>query len=82
MEIDGKTKVLGVIGNPIVHTLSPVIHNTFAELTGINAVYVPICVENDIDGGNLIIDLIKKENEIAFVETDEWFTLKNFISCI
>ena len=48
-EINGTTNILGVIGNPIAHTLSPVIHNTLAELMGINAVYVPICVEDDID---------------------------------
>ena len=48
MHIDGRTKILGVIGNPIEHTLSPVIHNTLCELLGIDAVYVPIHVENDI----------------------------------
>ena len=48
MNIDGRTKILGVIGNPIEHTLSPVIHNTLCELLGIDAVYVPIHVENDI----------------------------------
>ncbi|SEP90636.1 shikimate dehydrogenase /shikimate kinase [Lachnospiraceae bacterium NE2001] len=48
-EINGKTETLGVIGNPIEHTLSPVIHNTLCELLGINAVYVPIHVEQDID---------------------------------
>ncbi len=48
IEINGKTKILGVIGNPIEHTLSPVIHNTLCELLGIDAVYVPIKVENDI----------------------------------
>lgn len=32
MKIDGKTMVLGVIGDPIEHTLSPVIHNTLADL--------------------------------------------------
>ncbi|MCR5215144.1 MAG: AAA family ATPase [Eubacterium sp.] len=47
-EIDGKTKVLGVIGNPIEHTLSPVIHNSLCRILGINAVYVPIHVENNI----------------------------------
>lgn len=48
IEINGKTKILGVIGNPIEHTLSPVIHNTLCEILGINAVYVPVKVENDI----------------------------------
>ena len=49
MSINGMTETLGVIGNPIEHTLSPVIHNTLCELLGINAVYVPIHVEQDID---------------------------------
>lgn len=48
-EINGKTKVLGVIGNPIEHTLSPVIHNTLCSLMGIDAVYVPVKVESDIE---------------------------------
>lgn len=49
MDINGKTKILGVIGNPIEHTLSPVIHNTLSQIKGINAVYVPIHVEQDIE---------------------------------
>ena len=48
-EINGKTKLLGVIGNPIEHTLSPVIHNTISEKMGIDAVYVPIRVEDGIE---------------------------------
>ena len=42
MNIDGKTKVLGLIGNPVAHTLSPKIHNALPE----NAVYVPFLVED------------------------------------
>ncbi len=48
MEINGRTKILGVIGNPIEHTLSPIIHNTLCRILGIDAVYVPIHVESDI----------------------------------
>ena len=48
-EINGNTKILGVIGNPIRHTLSPVIHNTLLELCDIDAVYVPIEVKENID---------------------------------
>ena len=33
-EIDGKTRVCGLIGNPVEHTLSPAIHNTLAEKIG------------------------------------------------
>lgn len=44
-QIDGHTKLLGVIGDPIEHTLSPVIHNTLNEILGRNCVYVPFHVK-------------------------------------
>src|SRR5699024_1128296 len=43
--IDGKTVVCGLIGDPVEHTLSPVIHNTLAQETGRNLVYVPFSVK-------------------------------------
>lgn len=46
MEINGKTKTCGLIGNPVAHTQSPVIHNTLADEMGINMTYVPFLVEN------------------------------------
>lgn len=45
MEINGKTRTCGLIGNPVGHTLSPMIHNTLAERFGHNLVYVPFPVE-------------------------------------
>lgn len=39
MQIDGHTKICGLIGNPVGHTLSPLIHNTLASLCGIPLVY-------------------------------------------
>lgn len=45
MEINGKTKVCGLIGNPVEHTLSPMIHNTLAKRLGHDLVYVPFPVE-------------------------------------
>jgi shikimate dehydrogenase len=47
--IDGKTKILGVFGCPVEHTKSPAIHNALLKEYGINAVYLPLPVEN----GNL-----------------------------
>lgn len=38
---DGNTLTCGLIGNPVRHTLSPLIHNSIAEMKGINLVYVP-----------------------------------------
>ena len=45
MEINGKTRTYGIIGNPVQHTQSPVIHNTLSRDMGINMVYVPFHVE-------------------------------------
>lgn len=47
MEINGKTRTCGLIGNPVEHTLSPMIHNTLAKLSGHNLIYVPFPVEPD-----------------------------------
>lgn len=45
MEINGRTSVCGLIGNPVEHTLSPVIHNTLAARLSHNLAYVPLPVE-------------------------------------
>lgn len=42
--ITGKTKLLGVMGHPITHSLSPVMHNAALAKLGIDAVYVPLAV--------------------------------------
>ena len=45
--INGKTKVFGIIGNPIEHTFSPCLQNTIADVLGHNISYVPFCVEKE-----------------------------------
>lgn len=47
MQINGKTKTCGLIGCPVEHTLSPIIHNTLAQRMGQNLVYVPFHVEKE-----------------------------------
>ena len=44
MRIDGSTKVAGVIGYPIGHSLSPLMHNTAFRELGLDFVYVPFPV--------------------------------------
>lgn len=39
--IDGKTRVYGILGHPVRHTLSPNMYNPLFEQLGLNAVYVP-----------------------------------------
>lgn len=43
--IDGKTLVFGIIGDPIGHTRSPMIHNSAFRELGLNYCYVPFHVK-------------------------------------
>lgn len=47
-EINGNTQILGIIGKPVKHTLSPLIHNFLAESLGHPMVYVPFEVQGDV----------------------------------
>jgi shikimate dehydrogenase len=44
MKITGKTRVAGVVGHPVSHTLSPSLHNAWIAAAGLDAVYVPLRV--------------------------------------
>jgi len=44
--ITGRTRVYGVIGDPIGHSLSPLLHNTAFRAQKIDAVFVPFLVQN------------------------------------
>ncbi len=46
MNINGKTALYGIIGNPVGHSLSPVMHNAALKALSINGVYVPMNVES------------------------------------
>lgn len=48
--IGGKTRLCGLIGNPVEHTLSPLIHNTLAVSCGCDMAYLPFLVEKDALG--------------------------------
>jgi len=39
--------VLGIIGSPVTHSLSPLMHNTAIEALGLDYVYVPFAVPSD-----------------------------------
>jgi len=49
MEINAKTQLCGLLGNPVEHSLSPAIHNAAFEKLGLNFVYLAFRVE-DIAG--------------------------------
>jgi shikimate dehydrogenase len=43
--ITGKTTLLGVIGYPIAHSLSPVMHNAAIAALGVNYAYLPFAIQ-------------------------------------
>ena len=45
MKITGKTKVLGIIGHPVAHSLSPLMQNAALKALGLDYIYVPFAVE-------------------------------------
>jgi 3-dehydroquinate dehydratase/shikimate dehydrogenase len=50
-QIDVGTSIYGVIGDPVAHSLSPLIHNRAFSEAGVNAVYVPFRVpRGDLPG--------------------------------
>lgn len=49
MEINAQTKLCGLLGNPVKHSLSPAIHNAAFQKLGLNFVYLAFRVE-DLEG--------------------------------
>jgi len=47
INVTGKTKVLGIIGNPIEHSLSPIIQNRAIATLNLDYIYVPFAVPSD-----------------------------------
>ncbi|MEN6413511.1 MAG: shikimate dehydrogenase [Veillonellales bacterium] len=47
MRINGKTKIIGVMGWPIEHSLSPRMHNAAFAAAGLDYVYLPLPVQPD-----------------------------------
>jgi len=44
--LNRQTRVFGVIGDPVAHSLSPLLHNTAFVTRNINAAYLPFLVKN------------------------------------
>ena len=40
--INGSTRLFGIIGDPVEHSLSPAMHNACFAAMGLNNVYVPM----------------------------------------
>jgi 3-dehydroquinate dehydratase/shikimate dehydrogenase len=47
--LDANAPVMGVVGRPIAHSLSPVIHNAALDAAGLDGVYLPFAATNFAD---------------------------------
>jgi len=47
MMVSGKTRVCGIMGDPVEHTMSPVIHNAAFRELGIDYVYLAFRVKKE-----------------------------------
>jgi shikimate dehydrogenase len=47
MKVTGKTKIIGIFGYPVGHTLSPAMHNAAFEHLGLDYTYLPFLVRPD-----------------------------------
>jgi len=86
MDIDVNTQLCAVIGNPVRHSLSPLIHNTAFRVLGLNYVYLAFEVE-DLEaclkgmralGGfrGLSVTIPHKENIIKYLDELDSVTQK------
>ena len=82
--INPSTKVYGVVAQPVMHSMSPAIHNAAFAHTGLDAVYVPLLVEGSYESfkafmesflafeplhlSGLSITLPHKENALRYLE--------------
>lgn len=47
--IDSETEVMGLVGNPVGHSLSPLIHNAAMAAANLNGVYLPFQTEDVVE---------------------------------
>ena len=66
-QVRGTTKILGVMGSPVTHSLSPVMHNAAIAALGLDYVYVPLPVA--------IADLSTAVNGLKAIGAVEGFNL-------
>jgi len=78
VKIDGTTRLFGIIGNPVSHSLSPVMHNAAFTAVGLNSVYLPFQVKN-VEGalgglrhlniGGVSVTIPHKEAVLPFLDS-------------
>ncbi|MGB4503758.1 MAG: shikimate dehydrogenase [Syntrophaceticus sp.] len=83
MIINGSTKVFALFGDPVTHSLSPIMQNTAFKMLKLDSVYVPFLVHKDglaeavkavhvLNLGGVNLTIPHKENVLSYLdEVDE-----------
>lgn len=77
--VNGRTNVLGVIGDPIEHTFSPAMHNAGLKALGLNYIYLPfhvlpqdlesaVCGARSLGIRGLNVTIPHKQNIIPYLD--------------
>ena len=48
--VNGRTSLYGIIGNPVAHSLSPIMHNAAFSALSLNGIYIPMPLQKVGDG--------------------------------
>jgi len=64
--INPETEVYGVIGSPVGHSMSPVVHNSCFQKDGLNKVYVPLLLEGGQKEFDEFVDNIIRRPQLGF----------------
>lgn len=62
--VTGKTRLLGLIGNPVEHSVSPQLHNSLSLLLGLDLLYVPLKV--DKENLEVVVKALKAVDFVGF----------------
>jgi 3-dehydroquinate dehydratase/shikimate dehydrogenase len=65
-DINEHTELFGVIGSPVGHSLSPVIHNACFAQMKMNRLYLPVLLEGGRDEFDLFIDRLLARRALGF----------------
>ncbi|NLL04539.1 MAG: shikimate dehydrogenase [Clostridiaceae bacterium] len=62
--VTGNTRLLGLIGNPVEHSISPQLHNSLSKLLGLDLMYVPLKIEKENLG--VLVKALKAVDFVGF----------------
>lgn len=76
--ISGSTRLAGIIGHPLRHTVSPAMHNAAYEAMGLDWVYVPLDVEDECD----LLVVLAAIRTLPFVGVNVTMPYKRTVLCL